>query len=227
MAGLPQDDIGTGPVLVSFNGGGLDLPVLRLPGLAQSLSIPGKFQCGRRDRFGRDHIDLCDLLSGFRASARPSLNEMAAHMGVPAKLYGIDGSKVEALAEAGRLDDIANYCLGDVITSFRLLSRFALVRGEIDEGFVAERIFVDEAIERQAKHRLLLSGCMGASQCLRFVPSVGVAVLGVVTVMIVPAAETIDVQRLLGEARTERADDLFQPVVERLGWLVGFLQPLT
>ena len=59
------------------------------------------------------------------------------------------------------------------------------------------------------------------------VQSVGVAVLGVVTVIIVRAAETIDVQWLLGEARTERADDLFQPVVERLGRLVGLLQPLT
>ena len=114
-------------MLVSFNGGGFDLPVLRYRALAQSLSIPGMLHGGRRDywyRFGRDHIDLCDLLSGFGASARPSLNEIAALMGVPAKLYGIDGSKVEALAEAARLDDIANHCLGDVITSFRLLLRF-------------------------------------------------------------------------------------------------------
>ena len=62
---------------------------------------------------------------------------MAALLGVPAKLDGIDGSEVEAFADAGRLDDIASYCLGDVITSFRLLLRFALVREEIDVGLLA------------------------------------------------------------------------------------------
>ena len=132
-----------------------------LPGACPRLTRSGLFHGGRRDywyRFGRDHIDLCDMLSGFGASARPSLNEMAALLGVPAKLDGIDGSKVEAFADAGRLDDIANYCLGDVITSFRLLLRFALVRGEIDEGLLAESEHsLDEAIERQAKQRPSLS----------------------------------------------------------------------
>lgn len=161
LVGLPRDDGGTGPVLVSFNGGGFDLPVLRYRALALGLSVPGLFHGGRRDywyRFGRDHIDLCDMLSGFGASARPSLNEMAALLGVPAKLDGIDGSKVEGLADAGRLDDIATYCLGDVITSFRLLLRLALVRGEIDEGLLAESEHsLDEAIERHEKHRPSLS----------------------------------------------------------------------
>ena len=161
LAGLPRDDGGAGPVLVSFNGGGFDLPVLRYRALALGLSVPGLFHGGRRDywyRFGRDHIDLCDMLAGFGASARPSLNEMAALLGVPAKLDGIDGSQVEAFADAGRLDDIASYCLGDVITSFRLLLRLALVRGEIDEGLLAESEHsLDEAIERHEKHRPLLS----------------------------------------------------------------------
>ena len=125
------------------------------------LLVPGLFHGGRRDywyRFGRDHIDLCDMLAGFGASARPSLNEMAALLGVPAKLDGIDGSQVEGFADAGRLDDIASYCLGDVITSFRLLLRLALVRGEIDEGLLAESEHsLDEAIERHEKHRPSLS----------------------------------------------------------------------
>ena len=161
LAGLPRDDGGAGPVLVSFNGGGFDLPVLRYRALALGLSVPGLFHGGRRDywyRFGRDHIDLCDMLAGFGASARPSLNEMAALLGVPAKLDGIDGSQVEAFADAGRLNDIASYCLGDVITSFRLLLRLALVRGEIDEGLLAESEHsLDEAIERHEKHRPSLS----------------------------------------------------------------------
>jgi len=161
MASLPQEHAGKGPVLVSFNGGGFDLPVLRYRALTHSISMPAMFRGSGRDywyRFGWDHIDLCDMLSGFGASSRPSLNELAALLDVPAKLDGMDGSQVEAFAAAGRLDDIASYCLGDVITTFRLLLRFALVRGEIDKGMLARsEQSLDEAIERQVKNRPLLS----------------------------------------------------------------------
>ena len=160
VASLPQES-GKGPMLVSFNGGGFDLPVLRYRALAQSVAVPGMFRGSGRDywhRFGWDHIDLCDMLSGFGASTRPSLSEMAALLDIPAKLDGIDGSKMESVVNAGRLDDVATYCLGDVIVTFRLLLRFALVRGEIDEAQMAEsEKSLDEAIDRQLKHRPLLS----------------------------------------------------------------------
>ena len=156
VAGLAHDGAGKGPVLVSFNGGSFDLPVLRYRALAQSIAVPGMFHGSGRDywyRFGWDHIDLCDLLSGFGASTRPSLNEMAALLDVPAKLDGMDGSKVEAAVNAGALDDIAAYCLSDVIVTFRLMLRFALVRGEIDAAqMAASETSLDEAIGRQLKH---------------------------------------------------------------------------
>jgi len=83
---------------------------------------------------------------------------MAALLGIPAKLDGMDGAQVEAFAEAGRLDEIASYCRGDIITTFRLLLRFALVRGEIDESLLVEsEKSLDEALHRQAKVRPSLS----------------------------------------------------------------------
>jgi predicted PolB exonuclease-like 3'-5' exonuclease len=81
VAALPRDDAGKGPVLVSFNGGGFDLPVLRYRALAHGAPVPALFGNANRDywyRFGWDHIDLCDMLSGFGASARPSLDETQA-----------------------------------------------------------------------------------------------------------------------------------------------------
>jgi predicted PolB exonuclease-like 3'-5' exonuclease len=159
-AGLPRDDEGKGPVLVSFNGGGFDLPVLRYRALANGVPIPGLFWGGGRDywhRFGRDHIDLCEALCSVGASARPSLSEMAALLDVPAKLEGMDGSQVEAMAQAGRFDEIAAYCPGDVIVSFRLMLRFALVRGEIDQGqLAASESSLDQTIERQLERWPLL-----------------------------------------------------------------------
>jgi hypothetical protein len=48
----------------------------------------------------------------------------------------------------------ASFVLGDVITTFRLLLRFALVRGEIDESLLVEsERSLDEALHRRAKIR--------------------------------------------------------------------------
>jgi len=140
VAALPRDDAGNGPVLASFNCGSFDLPILRYRARATWRSRAGPVANSGRDywyRFGRDHIDLCDMLAGFGASARPSLGEMAALLGIPAKLGGMDGTQVEALARAGHPDEIAAYCLGDVIVTFRLMLRFALVRGETDDAEAA------------------------------------------------------------------------------------------
>jgi predicted PolB exonuclease-like 3'-5' exonuclease len=161
VAALPRDDAGRGPVLVSFNGGGFDLPVLRYRALAHGVPVPALLGSANRDywyRFGRDHIDLCDMLSGFGASARPSLSEMAALLGIPAKLGGMDGSQVEVMTQAGRLDEIAAYCLGDVIVTFRLMLRFALIRGEMDDAQAkASEASLDGAIARHLEHWPLLA----------------------------------------------------------------------
>ncbi|MGD9882674.1 MAG: ribonuclease H-like domain-containing protein [Reyranella sp.] len=161
---LPGYDRGMGPVLVSFNGGGFDLPVLRYRAMALGVTAPALFGRYGRDywyRYGRDHFDLCDLVSGFGASSRPSLNEMAALLDVPSKLQGMEGSQVEAFVQAGRLDDVASYCLGDVITTFRLLLRFALVRGELDARTLGEsEASLDLAVERLAKQRPILQAML-------------------------------------------------------------------
>jgi predicted PolB exonuclease-like 3'-5' exonuclease len=71
----------------------------------------------------------------------------------------MDGTQVEALARAGHLDEIAAYCLGDVIVTFRLMLRFALVRGEIDDTEAATlEASSDAAIVRHLEHWPLLAG---------------------------------------------------------------------
>ena len=161
VTNLPRDEQGRGPVLASFNGNGFDLPVLRYRAMALGVPAPALLGRNGRDywyRFGWDHLDLCDLLSNFGASAKPSLNEMAALLGIPAKLEGMEGSQVEAFAEAGRLDEIASYCLGDVITTFRVLLRFALARGELDPESLAEsERTLDLAIESRARQQPALA----------------------------------------------------------------------
>lgn len=122
------------PQLVGFNSSSFDLPVLRYRALALSVTAPELHRKSGRDywyRFGRDHLDLCDLLSNFGASARPSLNEMSALCGVPPKLGGVEGGMVESLVSSGRIEEVANYCEVDVVSTYLLFLRYALVAGEL------------------------------------------------------------------------------------------------
>jgi hypothetical protein len=45
--------------------------------------------------------------------------------------------------------------------------------------------------------------------------------------MVMAATETVDMQGLLSESRTENSHDLLQLVVPRLGWGSDLLQPFT
>ena len=65
---LPVDGRGTGPVLETFGGNGFDLPLLHYRAFAHGVPLPGLHSGGHRNywhRFGSNHVDLCDVVSGF------------------------------------------------------------------------------------------------------------------------------------------------------------------
>ena len=122
------------PQLIGFNSSSFDLPVLRYRAFA--LAVPAQAIHGGNGkdywyRYGSDHIDICDMISGFGASARPSLAELAALSGIPAKIGGIDGSQVEGLVAAGKLEELASYCETDIFVTYLLFLRLSLVIGGI------------------------------------------------------------------------------------------------
>ena len=127
------------PQLVGFNSSSFDLPVLRYRAFA--LAIPAQAIHGGNGkdywyRYGWDHIDICDVICGFGASARPSLAELAALCGIPAKSGGIDGSQVESIVAARKLEELAAYCDKDVVITYLIFLRFSLVTGALGlEGF--------------------------------------------------------------------------------------------
>src|ERR1700688_2626106 len=53
---------------------------------------------------------------------------------LPGKPNGIDGSQVEAYFNAGRIQEIADYCKSDVINTYRLWLRHELFRGRLDQN---------------------------------------------------------------------------------------------
>src|SRR5271157_2155510 len=153
---LPVDGRGTGPIPVTFGGNGFDLPLLRYRAFALGVPVPGLHGGAHRDywhRFGQDHVDLCDVLSSYGASAKPSLAEMAALANIPVKIGGVDGSQVEAYVAAGRLTEVADYCLTDVLATYCVFLRYETVRGDLrpahfDASMDSLRVIVQRHLEQ-------------------------------------------------------------------------------
>ena len=118
--------------LVTFNGRGFDLPVLELQALRHGIPAPTYF-ARRARRCDDHHLDLQDFLTNYGDfRIRGGLNLLLKSIGMPGKT-GIDGSQVQELFEAGRMDEIHRYCRSDVIQTYFLFLRVQLMRGRIDQ----------------------------------------------------------------------------------------------
>ena len=126
------------PQLVSWNGGGFDLPVLHYRGLMHGVRAPRYWDMGDDDREFRynnyisryhlRHCDLMDLLALYQPRACAPLDDIAQLLGFPGKL-GMDGSQVWSAYQAGRLAEIRNYCETDVVNTYLVYLRFQVMRG--------------------------------------------------------------------------------------------------
>lgn len=136
------------PILVSWNGGGFDLPVLHYRGLAHGIAAPRYWDTGHLERQARwdnytsryqqRHTDLMDLLALYQSRNYVPLNEAALLCGFPGKL-GMDGSAVAGAVRSGRLDDVRAYCETDVLNTWLIYLRFQQHRGLLtDDDYAAE-----------------------------------------------------------------------------------------
>jgi predicted PolB exonuclease-like 3'-5' exonuclease len=120
------------PTLVTFNGGSFDLPVLRYRAMMHGIPAPGMDERAYFHRYRDHHVDLCDVLSSFSNGGKARLDELSRVMGLDGKPDGIDGSRVEEYFNAGRIQEIADYCQSDVVNTYRLWLRHELFRGRLD-----------------------------------------------------------------------------------------------
>lgn len=129
------------PDLVSWNGGGFDLPVLHYRSLQAGIQAPRYWETGEEDsafrynnylsRYHWRHLDLMDVLSGFQPRARSKLADVAALLGFPGKL-GFSGDQVWDTFLAGRLLDVRRYCETDALNTYLVYLRFQFLRGRLD-----------------------------------------------------------------------------------------------
>jgi len=64
---------------------------------------------------------------------REGNTQLSKAIGLASKADGIDGSQVERLFHEGRIKEIANYCVGDVINTYRIWLRYELFRGKLTQ----------------------------------------------------------------------------------------------
>jgi 3'-5' exonuclease len=123
------------PTLVTWNGRSFDLPVLTLRALRHGISYPWYYQDrDYRYRFSEGgHLDLCDFLADYGAGRLTSLAGAAKLIGLPGK-DGVDGSQVEGLYNAGRMEDLRHYCLSDVAQTAFVFLRYRLLIGQLDRA---------------------------------------------------------------------------------------------
>lgn len=147
------------PQLVSFNGRGFDLPVLKYRAMAHGLSCARWFKEGDKwnnyeSRYSRDyHCDLLEVLSDFGASARCSMDEVAAVFKVPGKLETA-GDNVRQMFEDGQIEAIRDYCETDVLTTMLIFLRHQLFTGALSEGAYARAVFgVRNYLESECESR--------------------------------------------------------------------------
>lgn len=135
------------PTLVSWNGGGFDLPVLHYRALVHRVSAPRYWDTGDDDRefrynnyLGRyhwRHIDLMDVLAAYQPRAFVPLEQMAHLLGLPGKL-GMSGAQVWTRYRAGDIAAIRAYCETDVLNTWLIYLRFEHLRGRLSERQLAD-----------------------------------------------------------------------------------------
>lgn len=128
--------------LVSFNGRTFDMPVLELAAFRFGVSARGHFdeRFGRRYRYGTAHLDLHDWLGNHGAvSIAGGLDMLSKLLGKPGKMT-VSGRDVYDLFTAGKIKEINDYCMFDVLDTYFVFLRTRVMTGELDLATEQQRM---------------------------------------------------------------------------------------
>ena len=122
--------------LVTFNGRGFDLPVLKYR--AMKYNISAQWLHDKTDKWNNYmhryseewHCDLLEVLTDYNASSKIKMSEIASIYNIPCKV-GIDGSQVGSLYQENRMSEIQNYCEQDVVCAYLLYLKYVNHTGRI------------------------------------------------------------------------------------------------
>lgn len=115
-----------------WNSRKFDLPVIAHRAFTMGLPFARYYQDSKfRYRYSRDaHWDLKDDMSDYGSTFGWSMDIVAKSMGLPGKM-DTNGSQVYEMYKQGRIVEIEEYCMTDVIQSQFIQNRLLLCRGDI------------------------------------------------------------------------------------------------
>ena len=130
-------DAATAPRLISWNGSGFDLPVIRYRSMLHGIAAPQFYRedgdwkrNNYQNRFHDLHVDLMDALSGYGASRRVGLGTLSELVGLPGKSF-IEGEVWEHVF-SGEAEIVREYCKVDVLLTLLLYLDWEVHRGSLE-----------------------------------------------------------------------------------------------
>lgn len=130
------------PTLVSWNGSQFDLPVILYRAMYHGLSAPSLFDQGEIDnqkrynnyqnRYHQRHVDLMDVMAMFNGRNFQKLDDIAHLLGFPGK-RGLAGYHVPKYVADANWQALTSYCEGDVLNTWLVFLRWALLKGLISK----------------------------------------------------------------------------------------------
>lgn len=157
------------PTFVSFNGRTFDIPLMELAafrfgiGLASWFDLNAKQYQQKRYRYNvESHLDLHDILTNFGAVRfTGGLNLAANLIGKPGKME-VQGHMVQDMYNAGNLAEINDYCRCDVLDTYFVFLRTAVMLGQLaleaEQQLVAEtKAWIETKAESSPAYRTYLA----------------------------------------------------------------------
>lgn len=111
---------------ITFNGKSFDFPYINIRSAILEVPIPRDVQLDTRRFSTERHFDVREALTNYERYKKGTLEFFCEIFGVPSPKNGIDGSKVGEFFRAGKLDEIANYCLADCKATAALYERLKM-----------------------------------------------------------------------------------------------------
>lgn len=153
------------PTMVSWNGGGFDLPVIHYRSLLHNISGKHYWESGDNERdfrwnnylnrYHNRHTDLMDVIASYQSRAWVALDKAATFLGFPGKM-GMSGDKVWDCYCNQDIESIRHYCETDVLNTYLIYLRYQLICGNLStQDFESDCLQVKTFLQREAKPHLL------------------------------------------------------------------------
>ncbi len=166
------------PQFVTFNGRGFDIPLMELTAFRHGLDLREWFNTKvpsyqqPRNRYANSHLDLYDFLTNYGATQIVGGLNLISKMLRKSGKIGTKGDMVQELLENGQLDEIHSYCRCDVLDTYFVFLRSAVLRGLITSEYESELIertrkFLEDNIDKEPVYGVYLDAWQKVSDFLK------------------------------------------------------------